>query len=122
MTFALFALVMAAIGIYGVMSYSVSQRRPEIGLRMALGAESSRVRWMVVKQSLVVVTIGILMGLPLAFALGSILATTLFNVSVTDPLTFVGVPLVLAVVAFVASYVPVLRATRSDPMRELRSE
>lgn len=113
---------MAAIGIYGVMSYSVSQRRPEIGLRMALGAESSTVRWMVVKQSLIVVTIGILLGLPLAFALGSILATTLFNVSVTDPLTFVGVPLVLAVVAFVASYVPVLRATRSDPMRELRSE
>jgi len=121
-TFALFALVMAAIGIYGVMSYSVSQRRPEIGLRMALGAESSTVRWMVVKQSLIVVTIGILLGLPLAFALGSILATTLFNVSVTDPLTFGGVPLVLAVVAFVASYLPALRATRSDPMRELRSE
>ena len=77
---------------------------------------------MVVKQSLIVVTIGILLGLPLAFGLGSILATTLFNVSVTDPLTFGGVPLVLAVVAFVASYVPVLRATRSDPMRELRSE
>lgn len=121
-TFALFALGMAAIGIYGVMSYSVSQRRPEIGIRMALGAESSTVRRMVVKQGFIVVTIGIALGLPLALVLGRMMAATLFGVSTTDPVVFGGVPLVLAVVAFVATYLPALRATRRDPMRALRSE
>jgi len=102
-TFALFALFMAAIGIYGVMSYSVSQRRQEIGLRMALGAEVSTVRWMFVSQGARLVAAGIAVGLLAAFAVSRLLGTLVFGISATDPLTFIGVPLVLAGVALVAT-------------------
>ena len=120
--FAVFALVMAGIGIYGVMSYSVSQRRVEIGVRMALGAESGKVRSMVVRQGLKAVTWGIVLGLPLALIVGQLLESTLFQVSATDPLAYGGVPVALTLIALVASYVPAARATRNDPMRELRAE
>jgi predicted permease len=121
-TFAVFALVMAAVGIYGVMAYSVSQRRNEIGLRMALGAEASNVRWMIVGQGGRLLITGMVVGLAAAFALTRLLAGIVVGVSATDPLTFVGMPLLLAVVALVANLAPALRATRMDPAETLRAD
>jgi len=121
-TFAVFALFMAAIGIYGVMAYSVSQRRQEFGLRMALGAEAATVRWMVLSQGARLLAIGIAVGLLAAFGVSRLLATLVFGISATDPLTFIGVPLVLAAVALVANLVPALRATRLDPADTLRAD
>ena len=121
-SFAMFALIMAAIGIYGVMSYSVSQRQGEIGLRMALGAEAGVVRSMVLKQGLRLLAVGVVVGLVAAFAVSRLLGSVVFGVSTTDPLTFVGVPLVLGLVATLANYVPARRATRMDPVTALRAE
>jgi len=121
-TFAIFALFMSAIGIYGVMSYSVSQRRAEIGLRMALGAEVSEVRWMIVAQGTRLVGIGIAVGLVAAFAISRMLGSLVFGISAADPLTFIGVPLVLSLVAIVANLVPAHRATRLDPANTLRAD
>jgi ABC-type antimicrobial peptide transport system permease subunit len=113
---------MAAVGIYGVMAYSVSQRRNEIGLRMALGAEASNVRWMIVGQGGRLLITGMVVGLAAAFALTRLLAGIVVGVSATDPLTFVGMPLLLAVVALVANLAPALRATRMDPAETLRAD
>lgn len=121
-TFAVFALLMAAIGIYGVMTYQVSQRRQEIGLRMALGAEASSVRWMVVAQGTRLVAAGIAVGLVAAFGLSRALSSVVFGISTADPLTFIGVPLLLATVALVANLVPARRATRLDPATTLRTD
>jgi predicted permease len=121
-TFAAFALLMAAIGIYGVMSYSVSQRRKEIGVRMALGAESGAVRRMVVGQGVRMIAVGVAIGLLAAFGVSRLLGNLVFGISATDPLTFVGVPLLLALVALAANLVPAVRATRLDPATTLRSE
>ena len=121
-TFAVFALFMAAIGIYGVMSYSVSQRRKEIGLRLALGAEVGTVRWMVVSEGARLLASGIGVGLLAAFAISRLLGNLVFGMSATDPLTFIGVPLVLAGVALVANLVPARRATRLDPADTLRAD
>ncbi len=121
-TFAVFALFMAAIGIYGVMAYSVSQRRQEIGLRMALGAEAGTVRWMVVSQGARLLGIGTAVGLIAAFAVSRLLGNLVFGISATDPLTFIGVPLVLAAVALAANMVPALRATRLDPADTLKAD
>jgi len=120
--FALLALVMAAIGVYGVMSYSVSQRKAEIGLRMALGAEASEVRMMVVKQGVRIVLFGVGIGLVMAFLLGQALSTILYAVNPTDPLSFVGMPLILSAVALLANLIPAVRATRTDPVTALRAE
>ena len=121
-TFAVFALFMAAIGIYGVMAYSVSQRRQEIGLRMALGAEVSTVRWMILSQGGRLLAIGIAVGMVAAFAVSRLLGNLVFGISATDPLTFIGVSLVLAGVALVANLVPAQRATRLDPADTLRAD
>ncbi len=120
--FAVFALVMASVGIYGVMSYTVSQRRGEIGLRMALGAEVATVRWMVVSQGIRLLAVGIAVGLGAAFLLTRLLASLVVGVSPTDPATFVGVPVVLATVALLANMLPARRATRTDPATSLRAE
>jgi predicted permease len=120
--FAAIALGLASLGIYGVVSYSVAQRRGELGIRMALGATGSDLRGLVLRQGLAPVVIGLAAGLAGALALGRVLSGLLFGVSSTDPLTMSVVAAVLLIVAAAACYVPALRATRSDPLVALRYE
>ncbi len=120
--FAGLALVLASVGIYGVISYSVAQRVHEIGIRVALGAERGKVLGMVVAQAARMALLGIGAGLLAAFGLTRLMASLLFGVSTHDPLTLAGVAMVLLVVALAASYIPARRATKIDPMVALRYE
>jgi predicted permease len=116
------ALLLAAIGIYGLMAYSVQQRTQEIGIRMALGAQSGDVRKMVVFQGMSLTLVGVVIGVALAFWLSRFIATFLFGVQARDPLAFIGIPILLSLVAFVAVWLPARRASRVDPVIALRYE
>jgi putative ABC transport system permease protein len=121
-TFAAIALALAAAGIYGVISYSVSQRTHEIGIRMALGAEQRDVLRLVVGQGMVPALVGLGIGIAGAIGLTRFMSTLLFRVSVTDPMTFSVIGLLLLLVAVAACYLPARRAARVDPMLALRCE
>jgi putative ABC transport system permease protein len=114
------SLMLAAIGIYGLMAYSVEQRTQEIGIRMALGAEARNVRGMVMRQGITFAVAGIAIGLGAAFALAKQIESFLFGVTVRDPLMFVSIPVVLALTAIIAVWWPAERATRVDPATALR--
>lgn len=120
--FGLTALLLAAIGLYGVMSYAVSCRTREIGIRMSLGAERGNVLWLILKQGLLLTGFGIAMGIGAALLLTRLLQSLLYGVGATDPATFTAIPLLLAGVALLACYLPARRATRIDPMVALRCE
>jgi putative ABC transport system permease protein len=120
--FAGVALVLTLVGLYGVMSYSVAQRTNEIGIRLALGAQSRDVLLMIVKQGSMLIVLGLGIGLLGAYALTRVIASLLFGVTAKDPLTFMAAAVLLAIVALLACYIPAWRATKVDPMDALRCE
>jgi predicted permease len=116
------ALALATVGVYGVKAYSVARRTREIGIRMALGAQRETVQWMILREGIVMLASGVLLGLLLAAATGKLISGMLYNVGALDPLAFAIAPVVLAVAAFVATWLPARRATRISPMAALRTE
>ena len=120
--FASSALLLAAIGIYGLMAYSVEQRTQEIGIRLALGANTGDVRRMVIRQGMRLAVVGLMIGLASSFGLARVIANLLFGVTPRDPLVFTAAPLLLAAVAFIGVYLPARRAVRVDPVIALRAE
>ena len=120
--FSLLALALAAVGVYGLISYSVAQRTREIGIRMAIGAERGEILRLVVRDALGLAALGVVLGLAGSFALSRLLESLLFGVGATDPATFAAVPLVLLATAAFASLLPARRASKVDPTVTLRHE
>ena len=116
------ALFLAGVGVYGVLSFSVSQRTQEMGVRIALGAKQADVLGLVVRQGLALAAAGVVLGLVGAFGITRVIRSLLYNVTPTDPLSFGGVAVFLALIAVLASYLPARRATNVDPMVALRNE
>jgi ABC-type antimicrobial peptide transport system permease subunit len=120
--FAVMALLLASIGIYGVLSYMVGQRTREIGVRMALGAQRFDVLSMVLRDGARMTMVGVIIGLVGALGLTRLMATMLFGVKPTDPITFISVAVLLSAIALMACYLPARRAMKVDPMEALRHE
>ena len=120
--FAALALVLACVGLYGVISYSVAQRTHEIGVRMALGAQPRDVLRLVIRQGMSLTIVGLVVGIAVGAMATRVLSDMLFGVTARDPLTFMGVPVLLLLVAFLACYIPARSATRIDPLVALRYE
>jgi ABC-type antimicrobial peptide transport system permease subunit len=115
-------LLLAAIGLYGVMNHTVSLRLREIGIRMALGAQASSVQRLFLRRGLQLTAIALAVGLPAAFVIAKLFNSILYGVKANDAITFISIPLFLAFVALLASYIPARRATKLDPMIVLRYE
>jgi ABC-type antimicrobial peptide transport system permease subunit len=120
--FAVIALVMSSVGIYAVTSYGVGQRTQEIGVRMALGASRRDVMWLVLRQGLKRITIGLAIGLLAAFGVSRVLASLLVNMTPTDPATFLSISVLLSVITLTACVIPARRAMQLDPVHALRTE
>jgi predicted permease len=120
--FGALALILACIGLYGVMAHGVARRTSEIGIRMALGARGGNIAWMILRETLYLVLAGLVLGVPAALIVARLISTQLFGLSPTDPLTLVGAAIVLAVVAMLAGYLPARRAARVNPLNALRYE
>jgi ABC-type antimicrobial peptide transport system permease subunit len=116
------ALALGVIGIYGVISYAVAQRKREIGIRLALGAQKSGLKWMFVRSALLLTLAGVAIGMGTAAALTQMMKSLLFGISPLDPVTYITVPLVLVVAAALASYLPARRAAAVNPVEALRAE
>jgi ABC-type antimicrobial peptide transport system permease subunit len=116
------ALVLAAIGIYGLMAYSVQQRTQEMGIRMALGADRATIRKLVVWHGMRLAVVGVVLGIAASFGLTRLIASFLFGVKSWDPAVFITVPLILSAVALLAVWLPASRASKLDPMKALRVE
>ena len=116
------AVLLSAIGLYGLLAYGVGRRTREIGLRMALGAERGAVRWMILRESLTLAIVGLLFGIPAALAGTRVLQSMLFGLAPTDPATITAASLAMLVLAMVAGYIPARRASRVEPMSALRNE
>lgn len=122
MLLGLVTLALSGIGLYGLLAYAVTRRTPEIGVRIALGAEGAQVRWMMLRQSVLLVVIGLAFGIPGALASGSVVSTLLVGLSARDPRAIVAAAFVMLVVGLAAAYVPARRASRIDPLSALRAE
>jgi predicted permease len=120
--FAVLALLLTSIGLYGVMTYNVARRTHEIGVRMALGAQNREVQWMILRESLLLLGIGVVLGVPATMAATRLVGSQLFGLTPSDPPTFIAAILAIAIVALLAAYFPARRATRVDPMVALRDE
>ena len=120
--FGALALILASIGLYGILSYGVASRTKEIGIRMALGAQSREVLKLVLREALVLVLIGVAVGLPVVFALARFASALLFGLAATDPLSLALAVLLMFAVTLIAGYLPARRATRVDPLVALRYE
>jgi putative ABC transport system permease protein len=120
--FGALALALAIVGVYGVNAYSVARRTREIGIRMALGAQSQGVQWMILREGAVMLIGGVLIGLLLAVATGKLLAGMLYQVGALDPIAFSAAPILLGVATLIATWLPARRATRISPLTALRTE
>jgi ABC-type antimicrobial peptide transport system permease subunit len=120
--FGTLAVLLACIGIYGIMAYAVTGRTNEIGIRVALGAQRKDVLWLVLRETLLLVLIGALIGLPAVFGVSRLIKSQLFGLSATDPVSLILATVLMFVVAIVAGYIPARRASRTDPMVALRYE
>jgi ABC-type antimicrobial peptide transport system permease subunit len=120
--FGALALILACIGLYGVMAHGVARRTNEIGIRMALGAKGGNIAWMILRETLLLVLAGLVIGVPAALVGARLISAQLFGMSPNDPLTLVGAAIVLAIVALLAGYLPARRASRVNPLNALRYE